>query len=580
MASTPPLSQPAPMRSPGKPNVALRHPVPDLQSLQGAYVGNIERLEEHAERMSESGSDLQEEIRKTYSELKLTDSRCSSLHSLQTGDELTRRLSTRSRGLSISSHANSIVDLNGNARWGGYSPGGYVTSPAGSLRSGTFAKPSTSIQRQRSESKASRLGQIVHAEEDEDNKKDRTLASPQSAPVAEERDSSPPPQRKVSSFTRLFDDVANGLPAELRDSIITGTPPRQPDERHHQHVDDGYPDPRNVPDRPPTAASTDTTHQARTLWHDFDGTHCPDTVREESESMYGSNHGHSRPSSYSQSFMMDSHSGHSLGAPPPEDGMVFYPAPVPRMLNLPQRLSNLPPAEARAQRRSQVLESMQSENRKSMHMAGVPDAGNKRRTRQSLLNLPPQLRASAYFDNRATPTQEYAVKGESAQDTLESILDASARAPVSAFTDHPFAGDVSHDVYKPEHKRKSSKTPEVPTGLREVRRRSSFNILDTNHNANGERLKKLKKRNSSADMNLLLVKASESRMSLSDELEHPAEDDRGPHTEKKAPAPRRYYQALNEDQAEEEREEREREAREHEQQVHEGEEEEEEEEVE
>src|SRR3954471_1124456 len=109
MASPPPIAQPVPARSPTKGDVDLRHPTPDLQSLQGAYVGNIERLEEHAERMSEAGSDLQEEIRKTYSELKLTDSRRSSLRSPH-GDELTRQFSTRSRGMSTSSHANSIVD--------------------------------------------------------------------------------------------------------------------------------------------------------------------------------------------------------------------------------------------------------------------------------------------------------------------------------------------------------------------------------------------------------------------------------------------------------------------------------------
>jgi hypothetical protein len=80
MASPPPVSQPTATRSPDKSNVDLRHPVPDLdrQSLQGAYVGNIERLEEHAERMSEHGSDLGEEIRKLHTELKRSDSRRSS----------------------------------------------------------------------------------------------------------------------------------------------------------------------------------------------------------------------------------------------------------------------------------------------------------------------------------------------------------------------------------------------------------------------------------------------------------------------------------------------------------------------
>ncbi|KAF1833732.1 hypothetical protein BDW02DRAFT_369852 [Decorospora gaudefroyi] len=498
------------------PPVDLRHPVPDLQSLQGAYVGNIERLEEHAERMSEAGSDLQEEIRKTYSELKLCDSRRSSLRSTQAIDEPTRQFTTRSRNVSTSSHANSIVDLNGNARWGGYSPGGYVTSPVGSLRSGTGSNQPASVQRHRSGSKASRLGQVVHPEEVEDEGND---------------DAPPPEQRKVSSFTRIYDEVANGLPEDLRNSIMLGTPHtfaghHGPYETHNEDADH-----RDLPDRPPTAASTDTTHQARTLWMDFDGVHCPDTVEEEPEPCHSS-HTHSRQSSHSLSSMIRSHPDlPSTDEPPPEEGMVFYPAPVPRMLNLPKRLSQLPATNVQARRRTQLLESMQTEHRKSMPLLGETMADPlkaSKKNRQSLMALPPQLRASAYFDNRVAPTQEFAVKGESAEATLESILDASAHAPVSAFTDHPFAGTVGDEVYGAEHKRRSSKLPEVPPTLQETRRRSSFNLLDTKRNSSGEALKKLKKRNSSADMNLLLVRASESRMSLGDQLEDRDEEARGP----------------------------------------------------
>jgi hypothetical protein len=531
--ASPPL-QPTPLRSPED----LRHPVPDLQSLQGAYIGNIERLEEHAERMSEAGSDLGEEIRKTYSELKLVDSRRSSL---QTGDEITRHISTRSRGNSTVSHANSIVGLNGNARWGGYSPGGHagVTSPVGSLRSGTWSNPPTSVQRQRSESKASRLGQIVHpeqVEEEEEYDHEANPASPkalQSTPLERhEHDSSEPPQRKVSSFTRIFDEVANGLPEDLRNSINLGTPPKFAQQTEPEDNEYEYVDPSDIPDRPPTAASTDTTHQARTLWMDFDGVHCPDTVQEEPEPSQGSRT-HSRQSSNMSAMMRSNPELPSTMAPPPDDGMVFYPAPVPRMLNLPKRLSQLPASNVAARRRTQLLESMQTENRKSMPLLGESTTdlsmANKRKSRQSLMNLPPQLRASAYFDNQVAPTQEFAVKGESAEATLESILDASARAPVSAFTDHPITGNVgSKDVYAPEHKRTTSKLPEVPPTLQETRRRSSFNLLDTKHKSNGEATKKLKKRNSSADMNLLLIKASESRMSLGDQLEERDEDARGP----------------------------------------------------
>jgi hypothetical protein len=505
----------------------IRHPTPDLQSLQGAYISNIERLEEHAERMSESGSDLGEEIRKLHSELKRSDSRRQSL------DGATRQVSNRSRNVSVSSHANSIVDVNGPARWGGYSPGGYVTSPVGSLRSGSASAPATSVQRQRSESKASRLGQVMHPDEIEDDRDNIMVhpGSPQSlrsAPLRLHSSDSPPPTRKVSSFTRKYDEIANELRDELRNSVNLSQPVQHGEEQHSEEYR-RYASRDDYPDRPPTAASTDTSRQARSLWQDFDGVHCPDTVPEEEPSQ---SQGHSRNSSYSSSILKSSYDPSLRGAPPPDDSMVFYPAPVPRMLNLPKRLSQLPPSDVQARRRTQVLDSMQADNRKSAPLLGemlgeTPIPAKK--NRQSMLNLPPQLRASAYFDQPAS-TQEFAVQGESAEDTLDSILNASARAPVSAFTDHPFAGHIGPEVYGPEHKRKSSKLPDVPAPLAETKRRSSFMMLDTKRNSSGDMLNKLKKRNSSADMNLLVVKASESRMSLAGELDEREEDVRGPET--------------------------------------------------
>ena len=540
MASPPPVLHPmATTRSPETSNVALRHPVPDLdrQSLKGAYVGNIERLEEYAERMSEHGSDLGEEIRKLHTELKRSDSRRSSLRSNAALEEPLRQVSTRSRKLSTGSQTHSIVDLNGTARWGGYSPGGYVTSPVGSLRSGSWSTPSASAQRQRSESKASRLGQVVHPEEVVVEHADFAYpGSPQSlrsGPMAARSPDSPPPRdlRKVSSFTRKYDAIADELRDELRNSVVFDhfdAPHEAPKHQTAGHND--------FPDRPPTAASTDTTRQARTLWQDFDGVHCPDTVPEEEPTPT-----YSRHSSFN-SVMRASYAPPAQGAPPPDDGMVFYPAPVPRMLNLPTRLSQMPASNIQARRRTQLLDSMQAGNRMSApllgHAVGEPlNAPNK--ARQSIAGLPPQLRASAYFD-QVGPAQEYAVKGESAEQTLDSILDASARAPVTAFTDHPFAGHVGNEVYGQEHKRKSSVFSEMGPKPEATKRRSSFIMLDTKRNSIGDMLNKLKKRNSSADMNLLLVKAAGSRASLGGELDHPDEHDRGPQLQEEYVSRRSY----------------------------------------
>ncbi|KAL5118551.1 hypothetical protein ACEQ8H_003566 [Pleosporales sp. CAS-2024a] len=532
MAAAPPIAAARPSTH----AVDLRHPMPDLQALQGAYVSNIERLEEHAERMSEAGSDLGEEIRKLHMELKRSDSRRPSL------EDAARQHSTQSRNVSLSSRATSIVDVNGAARWGGYSPSGYVTSPVGSLRSNSWSNMSASLLRQRSESKTSRLGQMVHPDDIaiQDARRglalDRARGSPQSlrsAPLAMPSADSPPlhAARHVSSFSQKYDAIAHELRHELRNSGVPGQPAHHgPDGHADEHRRDAPRD--DYPDRPPTAASTDTSRQARIEWQDFDGVHGPDTVLEEEPEPRAvpmpAHSDNSRHSSFSNS-MLRLHDFTTPAAPPPLNGMVFYPAPVPRLLNLPKRLSRMPASQVQARRRTQLLDSMQAENRHAAallgDMAGTPPGppGNNR----SMLNLPPQLRASAYFDNQVAPSHEFAVQGESAQETLDSILNASARAPASAFTDHLFAGHVGSEVYGPDH-RQQSKLPDMPPPVAETKRRNSFMMLDTKRNSSGDLLKKLKKRNSSADMNLLVVKASESRMSLGDQLDEHHEHARGP----------------------------------------------------
>lgn len=506
----------------------LQHPTPDLQSLQGAYISNIERLEEHAERMSETGSDLGEEIRKLHQSQKLSDSRRSSLLSRRSSlnasvaDEPIRRFDTRSRGASVSSFTNSIVDVNGAARWGGYSPAAYLASPTNSLRSST-SQPA--LQRQRSNSKASRLDQIMRVDEEEETM-ERIEEHPLS-PTLPRRDDDPQRQqsppltrpRSVSSFSRQYDEMAEQLRDELRHSVhLVDTYEYQQQAAYEDRV---------LPDRPATAASTDTTHKLRTLWQDFDGTHCPDAVPEDEPLSFEGK------GSRDSSMLRSAPGPVPQGAPPPDHGMVYYPAPVPRMLNLPQRLSKIPNANVQARRRTQLLESMQSENRKSApwlsENAPSPTSPKANRKSRNLANLPPQLRASAYFDAPA-PAQAFQVKGESAQDTLNNILEASAHAPVSAFTDHPFSGHVGNEVYgqepKKKHQRTGSKADELDK-LEARKSRSSLNLLDTRRNSNGDMLNKLKKRNSSADLNVLTVRATESRMSLDDELEEHDPDARG-----------------------------------------------------
>ncbi|KAF2749524.1 hypothetical protein M011DRAFT_465964 [Sporormia fimetaria CBS 119925] len=570
-APSAPVSQPAPLQDTSEtptPAVPLHHPIPDLQSLQGAYIHNVERLEDRAERMSEAGSDLGQEIRKIQLGLRQSESR-SSLHSAgPVPEDSAKPSAARSRNASTSSYANSIRDVNTAARYGMYSSGGYVTSPAGSLRSGGSFSAQVPSSRQRSGSRASRLGQVVHLEEGEMDVRgqDDAPGSPWShasghlshhsvsslnqpyGPI----DQSTYDQMQQAAYAQMQQDqyaqMQQGQYAQMQQDAYAqmqqatyeqmmeeafsgqqgiGWDYPAPDGTYNQPYDDTIPDQLPLPDRPLTAASYATADQVR-LWQDFDGAHAPDAVPEGVPTQFS-------PNGSRNSSLLRAPAGPSVKVmPPPDEGMVFYPAPVPQMLNLPKRLSKVPAANVQARRRTQLLESMQAENRRSAPMLSATEPGLtklNRKSRQNLAKLPPQLRASAYFDQVA-PTQQFDVRGESAQDTLESILDASTHAPVSAFTDHPIVGHVGSEVYgreKDTHRVSKAVPKAVDLDKVDARKsKSSLNLLDTRRNSSGDLLNKLKKRNSSADLNMLTVKATESRVSLGDELDEPDADARGP----------------------------------------------------
>lgn len=422
-----PTADPQPPRSPspelepvvrtpssGRP-VALRHPTPDLQSLQGAYIGNVERLERTAERLS-LNSDIGEELRK----MDLEQKRRSSVSSAAA-----HGVESPARKFSTGSISNSIIGVNNAARNGGYSPGGYVSSPKGSVRSGTSSQAGT---RYRSTSVGSRLAQVPEPEHEEE----QNGATP-FVPILPPPQ--PPPQAHISHSQPVQDSRESESPIEL--------PPVQDEEL----VD--Y-------DRPMTAASGDTYRQATNLFRDFDGVHFvphgkgPDMTRRVSLS---------KPPLASRS--------EHYREPPKGERMVYYPAPVPMILNLPQRLSKRPPASEREKRRTQLLDAVAAENRKSapwLSGAGQDEGTADNRHKRLTANIPPQLRASVFFD-QPTAHLDIQMKENSAVATLDSILDASAHAPVTAFTDHPIAGHVGSEVYGSERPRSSS------TSLEEKRRK-------------------------------------------------------------------------------------------------------------
>ena len=360
-------------------SLPISSPRPDLQALQGAYVGNVERLEESAERLSMTSS-IEEEIQK----LKLKQ----------------RRSDTSLAGsrpqTSSGPHSNSIIGVNSTARSGGYSPAGYITSPQGSIGSGSY-KHTASFSRMDRQSS-------LHQSEQE-----RPLES--KAPPSPTSSEPPPPPPHVYGFS---------------------SEEREDDEDEEEKA------------RPTTSGSGDTIEQAKNAFIDFDGVHRvmhPNFAGSRQSSLH-------RQSSLNVPIL--DRKRDSMAEPPP--GTVFYPAPVPMMLNLPQKLSKLPSASEIERRRLKGLSNIPVNARRSA--AWLSGAESTTGSRAS--ELPPQLRASVFFEHPRVG-HDIEIKDGSAVDTLDSILDASAYGPVTAFVDHPIAGRIGSNIYGQPKERKKAR---------------------------------------------------------------------------------------------------------------------------
>ncbi len=402
-------------------HLPLNHPIPDLQSMQGAYVKYVERLEENAERLSMTSSFDDEPYRNRVSQRRVerTASGASSNAS---------RHARPARQFSTSSYSNSVVGVNKDARTGGYSPSDYITSPTGSIRSGSWAHNGSMHHRT---SRSSRLAQGAHEPELEG----RPL------------------------------DIGAAMPSDH--SAI---------ERAN-HALQG--------DSPVASASNQTYNQSGDPFADFDGSH------------YNSRHALAQSSLRRISLQHPplARDSKAYRESQPGEKMIYYPAPVPVMLNLPNRLSKANFRD-REKRRTQALSGMPDEMRKSAawlasESVALPDKRN-------VAALPPQLRASAFFDQQSTSTN-IELKNGSAVQTLDSILDAAAHAPVSAFTDHPIVGHLGREVYGTE--KASRRSIHMDKEAKKKRRSSLHNILKSkrsNGNLDGKAHGRITSRESKA----------------------------------------------------------------------------------
>ncbi|KAL4999726.1 hypothetical protein BDV10DRAFT_164214 [Aspergillus recurvatus] len=353
-------------------SVPLNHPTPGLQSLQGAYVHNVERLENAAERLSLSSADIGSEIRKMEK----------------------RRSSAGSTSASnyISQDAISHRD---------------------SIQSGT------------------RLAQVSEQ------------------PALEEFPKTPATRPLAHAYLPPLPDA---VPLSTIDIHQYARAPYNSEMEEAEM------------ERPLSAASGDTYHQARVLFNDFDGVHYVpmdkglDPTRRVSLTRPPLA---SRPQPYKQ--------------PQEGENMVYYPAPVPMTINLPPKLSQRPDQMQREKRRTQLLDAVSPEKRKSAPWLADQNqaASNDQRRTRPPSELSSHLRASVFFEPPSAsldidPLQSSAVA------TLDSILDASARAPVTAFTDHPFAGPVGPEVYSSSKHGKLSK--DVPGQQKKLRPKSTLDL--------------------------------------------------------------------------------------------------------
>ena len=158
------------------------------------------------------------------------------------------------------------------------------------------------------------------------------------------------------------------------------------------------------------------------------------------------------------------------------------------------------------------------------HSRGSGSAGSRgmlnQRMSVNMANLPPHARASMYF-NPPPVEHDIELKSGSAVATLDSILDASATAPPTAFTDHPYVGDVRKSVYSLERQPRQStgnvSSHSSPKDEKKNKRRSgSFGAL-------------FKGRNSTDDLDMMgadsnvrkpnKLQKRRSQMSVGDELD-------------------------------------------------------------
>ncbi|PHH59078.1 hypothetical protein CDD81_3817 [Ophiocordyceps australis] len=512
-------------------DTCFAHPRPSVSELgPGSSVSSIAQLEATAERLSMT-SIIDDAIRDLHDTLKRSDSRreqrvAASLRADSNGDadddQLRRYLSSSS----------SIISTNAAARGGGYSPAAFVMSPNHSL-SGRFGGASklavADADRMRpvaglGDATPTHLEDIVEAQPafipaHAPQRSSATL--PMGPHVMLDTCTLPSHHGQVEASKA---NVLHHMPGKASEN--DASPPAAPNKQATDYEQ-----------RPLSSHSNTAIHQYENAFIDFDGVHCqPDADQDDhfGQLETAPEVANARPTSLRPQSYIDPQTGQR---------MLYYPARVPALLNLPPKLVNKPKLAQRNDRRSQIL-SVMMESRGDLSgvvpqpsWMKVPAAANtteaasnswlpdtlashrdsfaalslcdvlnqsdtppdareepplekteavaepaptqlrrpqslsaanmlNRKSKASLLShLPPQLRASVFFDLPSIAPEVQPKKEGSAMATLDSILDASTTAPVSVFTDHAMASELRSEAYgnKTNKARKSTASLNTPS---------------------------------------------------------------------------------------------------------------------
>lgn len=566
-------------------NAPLQHPTPELNARSGAYTGNIAALEASAERLSMTSSiedairDAHAQLKRSDSQ------RSAALaNSLRNADGpslphvVTRQLSivslnsaARSGGYSPGGYVMSPNHSLSNSRLRSASNTGKGAAPV--VGSGVIPEDGGPV-----EDLVPAMLPPIMPRHGPGKSSVRSVRSSKLS-LAEIAEVEPPvtlTQEALDQADRLpeFDDEDEAVrPGVLRIANM-GSDQTTPNANHWEETTPtgpseasdygfgGHPEASSSRQRQqpsnnrPQSTDTTNTDDTQNAFGDFDGVHCdPDHVDFgalpplDVRPQYGQPDHHYGQQQHPHDYLgqehdhehhHDQHHEPPPAVPRPQlhqrhiserpksyfdmnsgQEMLYYPAPVPAMLNLPPKLSKKPKTAQRNARQSRVLETMAQQTRDSRiwlpdaletgdfggsfmgteDRSGSPEksplveaqagmlpppdldmaqeAGphshasvphyptelrrpakltdaEKRKSKMSLMpvDLPPQLRASAFFDLPSVNAAPIELKNGSAMSTLDSILDASASAPVSAFTDHTFAGKLGPEVYGAEKKKK------------------------------------------------------------------------------------------------------------------------------